>query len=112
MDIDTKRLTQAGLIGYIALVVASLVTGNPTLQLAADAAFGVTAILLGVVTLRIPVDSQLRYVAGGGFIIAGLAQFAEIVTGMQSVQLASTLFLLAGLFGYLSLRRQTDAMPF
>ncbi|ELZ91780.1 hypothetical protein C440_15749 [Haloferax mucosum ATCC BAA-1512] len=112
MDIDTKRLTQAGLVGYIALVVASFATGDPTLRLAADAAFGITAMLLGIVTLRIPVKSQLRYIAGGGFLLAGIAQFVELVTGTQAVQLASTLFLLAGLVGYLALRQKTDSMPF
>ncbi|POG57327.1 hypothetical protein [Haloferax marisrubri] len=112
MDLDTRQLTQAGLIGYLALVVAAFATGNPTLRLAADAAFGLTAVLLGVVTLRIPVDSRLKYVAGGGFVLAGLSQFAELATGVQSVGLASTLFLVGGLLGYLALRRETDAMPF
>ncbi|KAB1196996.1 MULTISPECIES: hypothetical protein [Haloferax] len=112
MDIDTRTLTQAGLIGYLVLVVAAIATGDPTLRLLSDAAFGVVAILLGVVTLQVPVDSQLKYVAGGGFLLAGLAQFAELVTGLQSIAFASTLFLLAGLLGYLALRRQTDATPF
>ncbi|WP_416838966.1 hypothetical protein [Haloferax sp. DFSO52] len=112
MDIDTKMLTQAGLIGYLVLVVAAIATGNPTLQFAADVAFGIVAILLGVVTLQVPVDSQLKYIAGGGFLLAGIAQFAELVTGLQSIAFASTLFLLAGLLGYLALRRQTDAAPF
>ncbi|KAB1189139.1 MULTISPECIES: hypothetical protein [Haloferax] len=112
MDIDTKMLTQAGLIGYLVLVVAAIATGNPALQFAADAAFGVVAILLGVVTLQVPFNGQLKYVAGGGFLLAGIAQFVELATGLQSVALASTLFLLAGLLGYLALRRQTDAAPF
>lgn len=112
MDINTRALTQAGLIGYLALVVASIVTGNPALRFAADAAFGLVAIMLGVVTLQVPVEGQLKYVAGGGFLLAGLAQFAELATGIQSIGLASTLFLLAGLLGYLALRRQTDAAPF
>ncbi|KAB1192173.1 hypothetical protein GJR96_01425 [Haloferax sp. MBLA0076] len=112
MDIDTRVLTQAGLIGYLVLVVASLLTGNPTLQFAADAAFGIVAVLLGIVTLQIPVSGQLKYIAGGGFLLAGIAQFVELATGLQSIALASTLFLLAGLLGYLALRRQTDAAPF
>jgi hypothetical protein len=112
MDIDTKVLTQAGLIGYLVLVVASILTGDPTLRLLSDVAFGIVAILLGVVTLQVPVEGQLKYIAGGGFLLAGIAQFAELVTGLQSIAFASTLFLLAGLLGYLALRRQTDAMPF
>ena len=112
MDIETRTLTQAGLIGYVALVVASIVTGNPTVELAVDIAFGVVSLLLGVVTLQIPVDNQLKYVAGGGFLLAGLAQFVELVVGDPAIGLASTLFLLGGLLGYLVLRRQTDAAPF
>ncbi|WP_396610402.1 hypothetical protein ACH9L7_09075 [Haloferax sp. S1W] len=112
MDIDTRTLAQAGLIGYIALVVASIFSGDPTLALATDVAFGVVAVLLGIVTLQVPVDNQLKYVAGGGFLLAGLAQFVEIVTNNQAIGLASTLFLLGGLLGYLVLRRQTDTAPF
>ncbi|WP_410765395.1 hypothetical protein [Haloferax sp. DFSO60] len=112
MDIDTRTLAQAGLIGYIALIVAAFVTNNPTIALLADVAFGIAVILLGIVTYQIPIESRVKYIAAGGFIAAGITQFVELLTGIPELGLAGTLFLLAGLVGYIALRRETTAAPF
>ncbi|MFC7204337.1 hypothetical protein ACFQJC_12490 [Haloferax namakaokahaiae] len=112
MDLDTRTLAQAGLIGYIALIAAAFITGNPLVQTLADVAFGIAVILLGIVTYQIPIESRVKLIAAGGFVAAGITQFVQLATGIAELGLAGTLFLLAGLVGYIALRRETTATPF
>ena len=108
MDRRSRRILQSVLVGYLALLAASIITGNPVVQTAADLGFAAVVGFFGYVvyTNRSPSDDE-RIVIGtaAAFVLAGVAQLLALVPGLETVSVASTGLFVLGFLGYFLLRR-------
>jgi hypothetical protein len=96
-----QNLLRAFLIGYVLLVVASIVTSNPLVSLVVDIVFSVAIVVVGYLVLTTSGGETLGVTTGVAFIGAGVAQAIDIVIGSQTAATTSNLLLLAGLGLYL-----------
>lgn len=96
-----QNLLRAFLIGYVLLVVVSIVTGNPLVSLVVDAVFSVAIVVVGYLILTNSGGQTLGVTTGAAFIGSGVAQAVELVTGWPTAATTSNLLLLAGLGLYL-----------
>lgn len=96
-----QNLLRAFLIGYVLLVVASIVTGNPLVSLVVDIVFSVAIVVVGFLVLTNSDGQTLGVTTGVAFIGAGVAQAVDLVIGSQTASTTSNLLLLAGLGLYL-----------
>lgn len=104
---------QVILVGYLALLVVAIVTGNPLANTAVDVGFAVVALYFGYTVYedqRRGIDSRVRLATAGAFVVAGIAQFAAVAmeaAGMQAAgaNIAASAFFVLGFIGYFVLRR-------
>jgi hypothetical protein len=96
-----QNLLRAFLIGYVLLVVVSIVTGNPLVSLVVDVVFSVAIVVVGYLILTNSDGQTLGVTTGVAFIGSGVAQAIELVTGWPTAATTSNLLLLAGLGLYL-----------
>jgi len=98
----------AVLIGYIALIAASLLIDNPVVATAADLGFAAVAAVFAYVvyTGTSPSDDR-RVVLGsvGALVGAAIAQVLALFTSLAAFETASTVLFVLGFIGYFVIRR-------
>ena len=107
MERRSQTILQSVLIGYLVLLLASIVLENPVVSTAADLGFAVVAGFFGytVYANRSPSeDERIVYVTAAALVLAGLAQLLALVPGFGVAALASTGFFVIGFVGYFLLR--------
>ena len=107
MERRSRTILQSVLIGYLVLLLASLVVDNPVVTTAADLGFAVVAGYFGYVVYanRSPSDDErVVYVTAAALVLAGLAQLLALLPGFGIAALASTVFFVVGFVGYFLLR--------
>ena len=108
MDSRSRTLLRSVLIGYLALLAAAIVTGNPVVQTAADLGFAGVVGFFGYLVYRnrSPSDDE-RIVLGtaAAFVLAGVAQLLGLVPGLGAAAVVSTGLFVLGFLGYFLLRR-------
>lgn len=106
---DTRQTAiQAVLVGYLALLVVAIVTGNPLANVAVNLGFAVVALYFGYTVYedqRPGVDSRVRLVTAGAFVLAGIAQFVAVATQAPEADIASSALFVLGFIGYIVIRR-------
>ena len=109
MDRRSRTILRSILIGYIALIAASILTDSPILATAADLGFaGVAGFFAYVIyTNRSPSDDR-RIVIGSvaALAAAAVAQVLALLPGFAAVETVSTILFVIGFLGYFVLRRQ------
>lgn len=109
MDGRSRTILRSVLVGYVALIAASILTDSALLSTAADLGFAVVAGFFAYViyTDRSPSD-DVRLVIGSAGALVGAAVtgvIAVVLPGLAAVDTASTILFVAGFFGYLLSRR-------
>ncbi|QCC48338.1 hypothetical protein [Halobellus limi] len=107
MERRSRTILQSVLVGYLVLLLASIVTGDPVVTTAADLGFAAVAGYFGytVYANRSPSeDERVVYVTAAALVLAGLAQLLALVPGFGAAALASTAFFVVGFVGYFYLR--------
>ncbi|MFC6826363.1 hypothetical protein [Halopelagius fulvigenes] len=111
---DTRQTAiRAILVGYLALLVVAVVTGNPLANVAVDVGFGVVALYFGYTVYEERsrgTDPRVRLATAGAFVLAGLAQFVSVAMwaagmGSNAVETVASAFFVLGFIGYLVIRR-------
>jgi hypothetical protein len=108
MDRRSRTILQSVLIGYLALLVASIITGNPIVRRATDLGFVAVTAFFGYVVYanRAPSDDQrLVAITAGTLVLAGVAQLVAFVPGLAAAELAATGLFVVGFVGYFLLQR-------
>ncbi|MGQ4554779.1 hypothetical protein [Halobellus sp. GM3] len=108
MEPRSRTVLQSVLIGYLVLLVASILTENPLLTTAADLGFAAVAGYFGyaVYANRSPSDdARLVAVTAAALVLAGVTQLLALLPGLGVAELASTAFFVVGFVGYFLLRR-------
>ncbi|WP_336021974.1 hypothetical protein [Halobellus salinisoli] len=108
MEFRSRSILQSVLIGYLVLLVASILTGNPIVSRAADFGFAIVSAVFGYVvyTSRSASDDErIVRLTAGAFVIAAVAQVLGLLPGFGTAALAATAFFLVGFVGYFYLRR-------
>jgi len=107
MELRSRTILQSVLIGYLVLLLASIATGHPVVETAADLGFAAVAGFFGYIVYanRSPSDDErVVYVTAAALVLAGLAQLLALVPGFGVAALASTAFFIIGFVGYFLLR--------
>jgi hypothetical protein len=106
---DTRQTAiRALLVGYLALLVVAIFTGNPLANVAVNLGFAVVALYFGYTVYedeRRGVDPRVRLATAAAFVLAGLAQFVNVATRAPVADLASSALFVLGFVGYMVLRR-------
>jgi uncharacterized membrane protein YeaQ/YmgE (transglycosylase-associated protein family) len=109
MDSRSQTILRSILIGYIALIAASILIDNPIFATAADLGFAAVAGFFAytIYTGTSSSDDQ-RLVLGavGALVAAALAQVLALVPGFAGFGTAATVFFVLGFLGYFAIRRQ------
>jgi ABC-type Co2+ transport system permease subunit len=109
MDRRSRTILRSILIGYIALIAASILTDSPILATAADLGFAGVAgfFAYAVYANRSPSDDR-RIVLGSVAALAAAAvtQVLALLPALAGVETASTILFVLGFLGYFVLRRQ------
>ena len=109
MDSRSRTILRSILVGYIALIAASILTDSALLATAADLGFaGVAGFFAYVVyTNRSPSDDR-RIVLGSVAALAAAAvtQVLALLPGLAVAGTVSTVLFVAGFLGYFMLRRR------
>lgn len=109
MDSRSQTILRSILIGYIALIAASILIDNPVFDTAADLGFAAVAgfFAYAIYTGTSSSDDQ-RLVLGsaGALVAAAVAQVLALVPGFAGFGTAATVFFVLGFLGYFVIRRQ------
>ncbi|WP_049987637.1 hypothetical protein [Halobellus rufus] len=114
MEFRSRSLLQSVLLGYLVLLVLSILTGNPIVSRATDFGFAIVSALFGYViyTSRSPGDDErVVRLTAGAFAIAAVAQVIGLLPGFGTAALAATAFFVVGFVGYFYLRRSSRRRP-
>jgi ABC-type Co2+ transport system permease subunit len=109
MDRRSRTILRSILIGYIALIAASILTDSPILATAADLGFaGVAGFFAYAVYANCSPSDDRRIVLGSvvALAAAAVAQVLALLSGLAAVETASTILFVIGFLGYFVLRRQ------
>ena len=109
MDSRSRTILRSILIGYIALIAASILIDNPIFATAADLGFAAVAGFFAYTVYPGPPSSDARRLvlgAVGALVAAALAQVLALVPGFAGFGTAATVFFVLGFLGYFVLRRQ------
>ena len=108
MDRRSRTILRSVLIGYIALIAASILTDSPLLATATDLGFAGVAgfFAYAIYTNRSPSDDR-RIVVGSvaALAAAAAAQVLALLPGLAAAETVSTVLFVAGFLGYFILRR-------
>lgn len=110
MEFRSRSILQSILLGYLVLIVASILTGNPIVSRAADFGFAIVSGVFGYViyTSRSAADDErVVLLTAGAFGLAAIAQLLGLLPGFGIVALAATAFFILGFVGYFYLRRSS-----
>ncbi|RDI71198.1 hypothetical protein [Halopelagius longus] len=106
---DTRQTAiRAILVGYLALLIVAIVTGNPLANVAVNVGFGVVALYFGYTVYEEQsrgIDPRVRLATAGAFVLAGLAQFVAVATRAPEADIASSALFVLGFIGYLVIQR-------
>jgi len=109
MDRRSRTILRSILIGYVALIAASILTDSPILATAADLGFAGVAgfFAYAVYANRSPSDDR-RIVLGSvaALAAAAVAQVVALLPGLAAAETVSTALFVAGFLGYFLLRRR------
>ena len=108
MDSRSQSILRSVLIGYIALIAASLLVDSPILDTAADLGFAAVAgfFAYAIYTGSSASDDR-RVVLGSTGALAGsaVAQVVALAPGAAAAETAATVLFVVGFLGYFVLRR-------
>lgn len=108
MDSRSQTILRSVLIGYIALIAASLLTDNPIVATAADLGFAAVAgfFAYAIYTGTSPSDDRrVAFGAVGALAAAAVAQVLALLPGLAVLETAATVLFVIGFLGYFALRR-------
>ncbi|WP_144901897.1 hypothetical protein [Halobellus captivus] len=109
MEYRSRTILQSILIGYLALLVASILTGNPIVARAADFGFAVLSGVFGYIvytTRSTSDDERVVLITAAAFVLAGIAQLLGLLPGFGVAAVAATVLFVVGFIGYFYLRRR------
>ncbi|GGJ09360.1 hypothetical protein GCM10008995_18990 [Halobellus salinus] len=108
MDTRSQTVLRSVLIGYIALIAASLLIDSPIVATAADLGFAAVAgfFAYAIYAGASPSDDR-RVVLGsvGALVGAAVAQVIALFPGFASFEAVSTVLFVGGFLGYFVIRR-------
>ncbi len=108
MDARSQTILRSVLIGYIALIAASILIDNPLVATAADLGFAAVSgfFAYAIYAGTSPSDDR-RVVLGavGALAAAAVAQVLTLLPGFAVFETVSTVLFVVGLLGYFVLRR-------
>ena len=108
MDSRSRTILRSILIGYIALIAASLLIDSPIVATAADLGFAAVAgfFAYAIYTGASPSDDR-RVVLGSVAALVGsaVAQVIALFPGFANVETVSTVLFVVGFLGYFVIRR-------
>lgn len=108
MDSRSQTILRSVLIGYIALIAASLLIDNPIVATAADLGFAVVAGFFAYVVYTGTSPSDDRRVVLGSvaaLVGAAVAQVIALFPGFANFETVSTVLFVVGFLGYFVIRR-------
>ena len=108
MDSRSQSILRSVLIGYIALIAASILLDNPVFDTAADLGFAAVAgfFAYAIYTGTSAADDR-RVVLGSVGVLAGaaVAQVLALLPGFAALETVSTVLFIVGFIGYFVIRR-------
>jgi uncharacterized membrane protein YeaQ/YmgE (transglycosylase-associated protein family) len=108
MDSRSQTILRSALIGYIALIAASILIDNPVVATAADLGFAAVAgVFAYVIYMGSSPSDDRRVVLGsvGSLVGAAIAQVLALVPGFATFETVSTVLFVLGFIGYFVIRR-------
>jgi len=108
MDSRSQSILRSVLIGYIALIAASLLIDNPIVTTAADLGFAAVAGFFAyAIYAGASASDDRRVVLGSAGALAGAAvtQALALALGVVAFETVSTVLFVVGFLGYFVLRR-------
>jgi ABC-type Co2+ transport system permease subunit len=109
MDRRSRTILRSILIGYIALIAASILTDSPILATAADLGFaGVAGFFAYAIYTNRSSSDDRRIVVGSVAALAAAAvtQVLALLPGLAGAETVSTILFVVGFLGYFVLRRR------
>jgi uncharacterized membrane protein YeaQ/YmgE (transglycosylase-associated protein family) len=108
MDSRSQTILRSVLIGYIALIAASILLDNPVVTTAADLGFAAIAgVFAYVIYAGASPSDDRRVVLGavGALVGAAITQVLALLPGFASFETVSTVLFILGFLGYFVIRR-------
>jgi hypothetical protein len=108
MDSRSQTILRSILIGYIALIAASILIDNPIVATAADLGFAAVAgfFAYAIYTGTSPSDDRRVVLASvGALAAAAVAQVLALLPGFANFETVSTVLFVVGFLGYFVIRR-------
>ena len=109
MDSRSQTILRSVLIGYIALIAASILIDNPVVATAADLGFAAVAgfFAYAIYTSASPSDDRRVVLAAVGALVgAAVAQVLALVPGFATFETVATVLFILGFLGYFVIRRR------